>query len=133
MSFLNWQKFTVLWTPDSYAANSVEAVMNVQSGYVIGLIICRTEAAFDGTGTAAIFELGDGNDVDRYLDAGELDEETAGNMVRAIGATGGTYILYRHFIYTAEDTIDVNFTAATGADGTVGSVRIIIYWAKVYP
>jgi|SRR3990167_434489 len=133
MGFLNWQKFSFLWTPDSYVANSVEAVMNVQAGHLIGPIICRTEAAFDGTGTAAIFELGYGSNVDEFLDAGELDEETAGNMVRAIGAADGSYDTNKTFLFTAADTIDVNFTAATGADGTVGSVRIIIYWARVYP
>lgn len=133
MSFLNWRKFSVEWTPDSYTANSVEAVMNVHAGMLIGPIICRTQVAFDGSGTAAIFELGDGGDVDRFLDAGELDEETAGNMVRAQGASGGGYVLYRSYLYTADDTIDVNFTAATGADGTVGRVLITIYWARVWP
>ena len=110
--------------------------MLLAEGDAVGLITCRTVTAFDGTGTAAIFELGDGNDVDRYLDAGELEETSisaATSYVRAIGATGGTYILYRNFLYVETDTIDVNFTAATGADGTVGAVEITAYIAKVRP
>ena len=133
MPYLNFRKFTKLYTPPSYIANSVDAVFNVHAGDVVGLITCRTIAAFNGTGTAAIFELGDSGDVDRFLDGGELDEETAGNFVRAIGATGGGYILYRTHLYTDDDTIDVNFTAATGADGTTGSVEITAYIARVRP
>lgn len=136
MTYLNYQKRSTVWTPDSYTANSVEAVFNVEEGDVVGPIFVRTVTAFNGTGTAAIFELGDSDDVDRYLDGGELEETSisaATSYVRAIGATGGTYILYRSFLYTAADTIDVNFTAATGADGTVGAVEITAYIAKVRP
>ena len=121
----HWKE--VLWTPNSYTANSVEEVFNVGVGDMVGIILVRTVVAFNGTGTAAIFELGDDGDVDRFLDAGELEEESisaATSFVRAIGATGGGYILYRNHLYTAANTIDVNFTAATGADGTAGAVMI---------
>lgn len=133
MSFLNWRKFYFRWTPDDYTANSVEAVMNVSAGMLIGPIVVRTETAFNGTNSNAVFELGDGGDVDRFVDAGELDEHTAGNMVRAIGAANGGYVLYRSHLYTSDDTIDVNFTADTGGDGTAGAVLITIYWTRVWP
>ena len=133
MSYLNWQKRSVLWTPDSYTANSVEAVFNVEVGDVVGLILCRTATVFNGSGTDAIFELGDSGDVDRFLDAGEIDETTAGDFVRAIGATGGGYILYRTHLYTAADTIDVNFTANTAGTRTTGAIEITAYIAKVRP
>lgn len=136
MAFLNWVKRSVVWTPDSYTANSVEAVFNVEAGDCVGPVFCRTVTAFDGTGTAAIFELGYGDNVDEFLDAGELEETSisaATSFVRAIGASDGTYDTTRTFLFTAADTIDVNFTAATGADGTVGAVEIVAYIAKIRP
>ena len=136
MAEIEWKKFTRSWTPGSYTANSVEPIMNVHAGMLIGVIICRTTVAFNGTGTAAKFELGDGDDNDRYVDDGELEETSvtaATSIIRAAGATGGGYVLYRSHLYNAADTIDVNFTAATGADGTTGRVRITIYWARVQP
>lgn len=136
MPQLNWRRRSMRYTPSNYVANVVDPVFNVTAGDLVGEIICRTVTAFDGSGTAAIFELGDGNDADRYLDGGELEETSttaATSWVRAIGATGGTYILYRNFLYTTDDTIDVNFTAATGADGAAGAVEITAYIAKVRP
>src|SRR3972149_9934469 len=133
MPYLNWQKRAVLWTPDSYTADSVEAVFNVEAGDVVGLILCRTATVFNGSGTDAIFELGDSGDVDRFLDAGEIDETTAGDFVRAIGATGGGYILYRTHLYTAADTIDVNFTANTAGARTPGATAITAFLAKIRP
>lgn len=122
-----------LWRPASYVANSVEAVFAVNPGDLVGLITCRTVQAFDGTGTAAKFELGDGDDNDRFVDDGELEETSisaATSWVRAIGATGGGYVLYRNHLYTAADTIDVNFTCATGNDGTTGRVMISAWIAR---
>ena len=127
MSVLEWQRHDVLWTPNSYTANSVEEVINVAAFDLVGLIICRTVTAFDGSGTAAIFELGDDGDADRFVDGGELEETSisaATSIIRAAGASGGGYVLYRNHLYVAANTIDVNFTAATGADGTVGRVAI---------
>ena len=131
--FVNWMTKTIQYTPSTYASNVVDPVFSVSAGMVIGPIFVRTIAAFNGTGTAAIFELGDGDDPDRYVDGGELDEETAGNFVRAIGASGGGYVLYRTHLYTAADTIDVNYTADTNGDDTAGSVEIIIWYARVRP
>ena len=133
MAWLNWEKRTVLYTPSTYTANVVDGVLNVAAGDIVGLILVRTVVAFNGTNSNAVFELGDSGDVDRFVDGGELDEHTAGNFVRAIGATGGGYILYRTHLYTAADTIDVNFTADTGANGTAGRVEITAYIAKVRP
>lgn len=133
MAEQKWYWREVVYTPSSYTANVVDPVFTVKAGDMVGTIICRTMVAFDGTGTAAKFELGDGNDPDRYLDDGELEETSvsaATSVVRAIGATGGTYVLYRNFLYTSDDTIDVNFTAATGGDGTVGKVKIKIAFSR---
>ena len=127
MSEQIWVWEEVIWTPNSYTANSVEEVFNVAAGDMVGVILCRTMTAFDGTGTAAKFELGDDGDVDRFVDDGELEETSvsaATSFIRAAGASGGGYVLYRNHLYVAANTIDVNFTAATGADGTTGRVHI---------
>lgn len=133
MSELKWYRRDRLWQPASYTANSVEAVFNVAAGDLVGLIICRTVQAFDGSGTAAKFELGDGDDPDRYVDDGELEETSisaATSLIRAAGASGGGYVLYRNHLYGSADTIDVNFTCATGNDGTTGRVQISIWFAR---
>lgn len=132
MSELVWQRHDIIWTPDSYTANSVEPVLSCAANDLVGLIICRTTQAFNGGGTAAKFELGDGDDNDRYVDDGELEETSisaATSIIRAAGASGGGYVLYRSHLYTSADTIDVNFTAATGGDGTTGRVHISIWVA----
>lgn len=136
MAELKFYKKTVLWAPDDYTANSVEAVVNVAAGDLVGLITCKTIELFNGSGTAAKFELGDGDDPDRYLDDGELEETStsaATSFVRAIGASGGGYVLYRNHLYTAADTIDVNFTANTSGTRTTGKVEVNIWIAKVNP
>src|SRR3990172_2897698 len=133
MAFLNWQKRTVLYSPPSFTANSVDAVFNVEAGDCVGPIFVRTATVFNGSGTDAIFELGDSGDVDRFVDAGEIDETTAGDFVRAIGASAGGYVDHRTHLYTAADTIDVNFTANTAGTRTTGTIEIIAYIAKVRP
>ena len=134
--FVNWMTKTVRYRPSTLNASVVDPIFRAEAGMVIGPIFARTTVAFDGTGTAATVALGDGDDVDRYLDEGELDEESISSataFVRAIGATGGGYILYRTHLYTAADTIDVNFTADTNADSTVGEVTFVIWFTRVWP
>ena len=134
MSYLNWQKHEILWTPDDYTADSTELIMNVHAGYLIGPILVRQITAYNGSGTAAILELGDGGDIDRYMDAGEIDETTGGStgsFVRAAGASGGGYVLYRNHLFTEDDTIDVTFTANTAGTRNAGATRFTIYWARV--
>lgn len=130
---LEWERTRVNYRPPSYTANSVDPIMNVEAGDLVGLIIARTTVAFNGSGTDAIFELGDDGDPDRFLDGGEIDETTAGSMARAIGASGGGYILYRNHLYTTANTIDVNFTANTSGTRNAGEVEITIWHTRVRP
>ena len=132
MSFLNWRKFQVDFVPTSYTSDETKQIMNVHAGMVIGPIFVRQITAYNGSGTDAILELGD-SDIDRYMDAGEIDETTGGStgsFVRAIGASGGGYILYRNHLFTADDTIDVTFTANTAGTRNAGRTRFVIYWAR---
>lgn len=134
--YKQWRVHKVLWEPDSYTANSVEAVMSVAANTLIGPIICRTVEVFNGGGTAAIFELGYGDNVDEFLDAGELEETSisaATSQVIAVGASDGTYDTNHMFLFNAADTIDVNFTANTSGTRTTGQVEITIFWMLVRP
>ena len=136
MPYLNWQKQTVLFTPADYTADETQQILNVESGDLIGLIIARQITAYNGGGTDAILELGDDGDIDRFMDAGEIDETTGGStgsFVRCIGATGGGYILYRNHLFTAANTIDVTFTANTSGTRNAGATEFIIYKTRVRP
>ena len=135
MSFLNWKKETRIFEPASYTADETRQLFNVEAGDLIGIVIARQIVAYNGSGTDAVLELGD-SDIDRYMDAGEIDETTGGStgsFVRCAGATGGGYVLYRNHLYTAADTIDVTFTANTAGTRTTGKTEFTIYKARMRP
>lgn len=143
MPELIYRKRSVSWRPvnnttgaTSYTANVTNPVFNVNAGEVVGLVVCRTVEAFDGTGTAAKFILGDGNDTDRFVADGDLEETStsaATSIIQAVGGSGSTFAAIGRHLYTSADTIDVGFTAATGGDGTTGRVRITIWVARAEP
>lgn len=136
MSFGVWRKFERDFVPTDYTADETWELMNVHSGYLIGPIIARQITAFNGSGTDAIIELGDSGDIDRYLDAGEIDETTGGStgsFVRCAGASGGGYVLYRTHLYTEASTIDVTFTANTAGTRNAGRTRFTVYWMRIEP
>jgi hypothetical protein len=133
---VNWRTKTIRWRPTTLNANVVDPIMHVDAGTVIGPIFARTTVAFDGTGTAATVALGYGSNVDEFMDEGELEEESvsaATSFIRCAGAADGTYDTKGTFLFTAADTIDVNFTADTNADSTTGEVTFIIHYARVWP
>lgn len=133
MAYLQWQKRTALFQPTSYTANETWEAFNVAAGDLVGPIIARTMVAFNGSGTDAIVEIGDDGDIDRFLDAGEIDETLTTSWVRAAGAAGGGYVLYRTHLYTAANTIDVTFTANTAGTRNAGAIEITAYIARMRP
>ena len=136
MSFLNWKKETRIFEPADYTADEVRQLFNVAAGDLIGIIIARQIVAYNGSGTDAILEFGDSGDIDRFMDAGEIDETTGGatgSFVRCAGASGGGYVLYRNHLFTAEDTIDVIFTANTAGTRNAGRTEFTLYKARVRP
>lgn len=133
MSQPNWRVFHTQYTPPDHTSNSTNAIMNVKSGYLIGPIIVKTVVAFDGSNSDASLELGDGDNADEFLNAGEIDEYTAGDVALAVGDSGGSYDTVRYHLYEADDTIDATFVADTGGDGTVGTIEVWISWMRVMP
>ena len=125
MAFVEWRwRNRTNWVPTSYTANEVSTILAVGAGDInSGLCITRTRVVFNGSGTAAIVEIGDGDDDNGDLVDGDMDETTAG-LYRGAGAywngTGGPKL------YTTGDTIDVKFTANTAGTRTTGTIDVSV-------
>lgn len=130
MAQLNFRPRSVTnWVPASYTANEVDTVINVAAGDLCtGICVARTRTAFNGSGTDAIIEIGDGDDDDRYLVAGDMDETTTG-IYRGQGVAYTT----RPMLYTGNDTIDVKFTANTAGTRNAGAIDVRVFVAKADP
>ncbi len=130
MAQLNFRKHTERFIPVSFTANETTAQFNVAAGELIAYVHARTEVVFNGSGTDAIVTLGDGDDPDRYILGGDVDETTTG-LYAATGGAGSDYLLLGSHLYTATDTIDVVFTANTSGGRTTGEILFVIHKAKV--
>ena len=121
MAFLEWRwRSKNNWTPASYTANEVSPIANVAAGDINpGICITRTRVVFNGSGTAAIIVIGDGDTANGDLADGDMDETTTG-LYRGQGAywngTGGPKL------YTVADAIDITFTANTAGTRTTGTI-----------
>lgn len=117
------------WLPAAYATNETTSIFNVAAGDLIAPNAVRVRTAFDGTSPSASF--GDGDDVDRFMTTTEAGIDTTG-LKLGRGGSGGGYILDGKYLYTAADTIDIVFTAATGSP-TAGALDWWVYIAKIDP
>lgn len=75
------------------------------------------------TGTALVVDVGDGDDVDRYVDGSTIGQ--TGGLVRlgqGIATDAAAIAVSR--LYTAADTIDVYIAVAPGTPVTTGTVRL---------
>ena len=135
MAQINWRRMTRIFTPADYTADdSAVELFNVSAGDLVGPVICRTIEVFNGSGTDAIFALGDDGDVDRYVIAGDLEETStsaATSWIRATGGSGSGYALLGTHLYTAANTIDVGFTANTAGTRTTGKVEVTVFVARM--
>ena len=130
MAFVEWRWRTKSsWTPASYTANEVSAFANVAAGDINpGVCITRTNVVFNGSGTAAIIEIGDDGDANGDLVDGDMDETTTG-LYRGAGAywNGAT----GPCLYTTSNTLDVTFTANTAGTRTTGNIDIAVVVAPL--
>ena len=131
MAFYNPSRKTFQFTPASYTANETTAMFNVAAGDLITHVWTETQVIFNGSGTDAKLELGDGDDPDRYILDGDVDETTTG-WYAGTGGSGSDYLLIGEHGYTAADTIDVVFTADTAGTRTTGRANFAIYKAKIF-
>ena len=129
MAHLEYRKRTKSnWVPVSYTGNEVATVISVAAGDMGGMggpCVGRTRVVFNGSGTAAIIEVGDGDDANGYLVDGNLDE-TATGLYWGQGAYYGTAAK----LYTVSDTIDITFTANTAGTRTTGAIDLSVWVCK---
>lgn len=102
---------------DATAASTTINMCHVEAGTTVldGFVI------FDDLGTGATVDVGDGADVDRYIDGGDVS--TAAGLVRfGVGAGGLTF----PYTYAADDTIDI---LTLGAE-TTGTITLVVYFTR---
>lgn len=119
------------WMPDSYTQNQVDPIWHVQVGDIVTHAFCMVGTAFNGTSPSAA--LGDDADVDRYITTTNSAIGTADTTPQAGSgaALAGSTKAHSGFLYSTEDTIDVDFTAATGTP-TEGDVDWWCYVMRPY-
>lgn len=77
--------------------------------------------SFDDCGTGATVDVGDGSDVDRFIDG--ADVSTAAGTVRFNTGAGGLTFPYT---YSADDTVDI---LTLGAE-TTGTIRLVLFLTR---
>lgn len=99
------------------AANDILEMVKIPAGATVQELIVSVSASVASTATAVV---GDGADTDRFITSGALGQGAA-SLVRLNAATGHGYL------YTAEDTIDIVYTAiTTPATGAV--IRLTAFY-----
>ena len=121
-----YKRSRTAWTPVSYTANETATIIAVAAGDLVLACFARVRVAFDGT--SPDISIGDGSSVNRFMTTTNVGV-TATGLKRGTGA-GFTETL--GYLYTAADTIDITFTAATGSP-TVGTIDVWCYIAKIDP
>ena len=132
MSLLQaYQRTLHRWTPTSYSVDQTFQIHNVVAGDVVRDVYLQVDTAFDGTGGRTV-SVGDSGDVDRFLTTtnGDLSTATTG-YIMGTGGSGSTYTAIGRHLYTAADTIDHVFTAATGGSPTAGVFSLRYYIASI--
>jgi hypothetical protein len=105
-------------------ADVVYPMFPVKAGQLCARVDCRILVLFDGT--TPVMLVGDGDDPDGYMDAGDITEGTAGiYMGKAAfhNAQGGK-------LYTADDNVDLTFTGVAGA--TTGQALFSGVFARLF-
>jgi hypothetical protein len=94
---------------------TVEQLIQVPEGAILVGGFASVEEVFDST-TSDALDFGDAVDPNRYVAA--LDLQSA----------GGTALLITGYKYTAQDTLDVGWTAGATGTATQGIVRITVLY-----
>lgn len=78
------------------------------------------------TGTTIVLSVGDGVDVDRYIDSATIGQG-GGTVYFGSGITGAAAAEAVGFQYTDQDTIDILVEAAP-AGGGVGTLKLVVIY-----
>lgn len=126
--FYREARYTIPATGDGTAANDIIQMIPVAKGTtVVDLAVYITDVDTDGS-PAHTFDVGDGDDVDRFID-GSTKGQTGGraflgdSVAATVAGVGGAV----GYTYTADDTIDIKIVtaAATKAAGAVYMVATL--------
>jgi len=108
------------------AANDIIQMVSVKEGeVVVGMLL-----GFDALGTGATLDVGDGGDVDRYMDGVVASAAAVARLGEAGTPGGGTYIAVppdgMGYQYTADDTIDVKIATVSGT--ATGTIKLTVFY-----
>lgn len=107
---------------DGSAAGDIIQMVKVAKGTMI-LDMALSAEDLD-TGTTIEFDVGDGDDVDRFIDGTTIGQ--AGGIVRLGSGVAAAAIDGAHgYVYPADDTIDVKVVAAATGK-TAGTITLTV-------
>lgn len=102
-------------------ADVIQMVKIPKNAQILDVILTVTDL---DTGTPAIvLDVGDGDDVDRFID-GATTGQAGGTVRMGSGITTATNV----HTYTADDTIDVTVATAPGTGATTGTVTLAVLY-----
>ena len=117
------------YEPASYTSNETATVISAPLGTLWdGICMVHITQVFNGSGTAAIIIVGDGDDPNGGLVDGNADETTVGVYIG-----GGAYFTTRPKLYAVNDTIDIGFTANTSGTRTEGILNLMVEVGRISP
>jgi hypothetical protein len=100
-------------------ANDVVELIRIPAYSTIhDLLVAATDM---DSSTGMLFEIGDGADTDRFVSSSSIGQ--TGGFARMTNLAGAGYQ------YTAEDTIDIKFTAAASGTFTAGTVTVSVLYS----
>ena len=121
------QRSVHAWEPAAYTTNEIATVIPVGVGDVVGGAFMRITEAFNGSTGDPTIGVGDSGARARFM-------TTANCGAPTVGLKGGvTLASMPGYLYTAADTVDINFVEDTSADTTSGVLDLWIYVAQAYP
>jgi hypothetical protein len=123
------QRSKYAWEPAAYGTDEIFTAINVSVGDVVGGAFMRITEVFNGTTGDATLELGDASDTNRFMTTANCGATVLGLKE----GTGAGFTETPGYLYTAADTVDVNYVKDTSADGTTGICDAWIYVAQAYP
>lgn len=103
-------------------ADIVQMVPVAAGERVVGLDLIVEDLDTAGS-PAIVLDVGDGDDVDRYID-GSTKGQTGGISVYGEGIASDAAAIAINKLYTAADTIDVTVATGPGTGATTGTIRL---------
>jgi hypothetical protein len=129
MSFVHFRQRTkTAYVPANYNANEIVTVIAVGVGDLVTGAFGQVRTAYDGT--TPLIEVGDGSDRNGYVTSTNAD---VGNTGLKVGT--GAYLASAPGaqLYTAADTVDINYTIGATDSGEVGESDWWVWYTRVSP